>query len=164
MTEIKIRRAAVEDWQAVRDIRLAALQEAPFAFGSTYARERDFDEATWKGRLSNADSPTFIAYDEDGPVGIDGLYSEGDDYHLVAMWVAPAARQQGVAAALTTAAIEWARHRGAPRVTLGVAENNEAARRVYERLGFRLTGNSEPLHSDPSRQTIEMALDLSAAP
>jgi GNAT superfamily N-acetyltransferase len=157
---VTVRQATADDWETVRDVRLAALQEAPYAFGSTYARERDFDEATWRGRLSNPDGPTFLAFDGDNVVGIDGVYTEGGDRILVAMWVAPAARQAGVGAALTNAVCEWARAQGERRLYLGVAEDNEPARRLYERLGFKMTGKSAPLHSDPTRLSLEMALDL----
>jgi hypothetical protein len=88
---VTVRRATVDDWEIVRDVRLAALQEAPYAFGSTYARERDFDEETWRGRLSNPDGPTFLAFDGDTAVGIDGVHTEDGDRILVAMWVAPSA-------------------------------------------------------------------------
>jgi ribosomal protein S18 acetylase RimI-like enzyme len=48
-------------------------------------------------------------------------------------------RRGGVATALIDAAIEWLRARGAPRVVLWSAERNEAAQRLFERLGFRRT-------------------------
>jgi len=157
---VTVRQATSDDWQTVRDIRLAALQEAPYAFGSTYARERDFDEDTWRDRLSNPDGPTFLAFDGDDAVGIDGVSTEGGDRILVAMWVAPHARRAGVGAALTNAVCDWVRKQGDTRVYLGVAEDNDPARRLYERLGFRMTGKSAPLHSDPTRLSLEMALDL----
>jgi len=34
-----------------KDVRLRALQEAPYAFGSTYAREVQFDRAEWLKRV-----------------------------------------------------------------------------------------------------------------
>ena len=43
---------------------------------------------------------------------------------------------------------------------MGVAEDNDPARRLYERLGFRMTGKSAPLHSDPTRLSLEMARDV----
>jgi GNAT superfamily N-acetyltransferase len=157
---VSVRQATVDDWQAVRDIRLAALQEAPYAFGSTYARERDFDEATWRGRLSNPDGPTFLAFEGDEPVGIDGVYTENGDRILVAMWVVPEARGAGIGALLANAVCDWVKAKGESRVYLSVAEGNEPARLLYERLGFVMTGKSAPLHSDPSRLTFEMARDL----
>ena len=93
-------------------------------------------------------------------MGIDGVYVEDGEHHLVAMWVAPDARRSGVGAALTQAVIDWVAARGERRLLLGVAEDNEPARKLYESLGFLLTGNSEPLHSDPSRLTLEMGLEL----
>ena len=158
---IEIRRATEDDWQIVRDIRLSALQQAPFAFGSTYERERNFDEQTWRARLSNPDGPTFLAFEGDAVVGIDGMYTEEDKRILVAMWVAPGARRGGVGKALTRAVIDWVAARGEERLLLGVAEENEPASRLYESLGFRFTGNAEPLRSDPTRKTLEMELRLS---
>jgi ribosomal protein S18 acetylase RimI-like enzyme len=48
-------------------------------------------------------------------------------------------RRLGVATGLMEAAMEWLRSRGAPRVVLWSADRNEAAQRLFERLGFRTT-------------------------
>lgn len=48
-------------------------------------------------------------------------------------------RGGGVATALIEAAVAWLRERGAPRVMLWTAEPNEAAKRLFARLGFRRT-------------------------
>jgi ribosomal protein S18 acetylase RimI-like enzyme len=48
-------------------------------------------------------------------------------------------RRHGVATALIDAALEWLRERGAPRVMLWTAQRNEAAQRLFDRLGFRRT-------------------------
>ena len=57
------------------------------------------------------------------------------------------ARQGGVASALMEAATEWLRAHGAPRVVLMTATANEAAQRLFTRLGFR-------------RTMVEMTLEL----
>ncbi|HEY7024747.1 MAG TPA: GNAT family N-acetyltransferase [Candidatus Limnocylindrales bacterium] len=160
MKKVEIRQQTADDWRVVREVRLAALQDAPFAFGSTYESARRYDEATWRSRLSNSDNPTFLAFDGERAVGMDGVYLHEGEHTLVAMWVAPSARRSGVGAALTRAVLDWATARGARRVLLGVAEDNGPAQRLYERLGFKLTGRSEPLHSDPSRRVLEMAREL----
>ena len=41
---VLIRATTLADWQALRDIRLQGLRDAPDAFGSTYARESAFAE------------------------------------------------------------------------------------------------------------------------
>jgi GNAT superfamily N-acetyltransferase len=61
--------------------------------------------------------------------------------------VADDARKSGVGEALLNAAIEWLRGQKLPRVVLGTAAQNENARRLFERRGFRPT-------------MIEMTLEL----
>lgn len=48
-------------------------------------------------------------------------------------------RRGGVATMLIEAAMTWLKDHGAPRVVLGTAEQNEAAQRLFSRLGFRRT-------------------------
>lgn len=48
-------------------------------------------------------------------------------------------RRAGVATALMEAAIAWLRDRGAPRVVLWTAQQNDGAQRLFDRLGFRRT-------------------------
>ena len=48
-------------------------------------------------------------------------------------------RRAGVATLLMEAAIEWLRERGAPRVMLWTAQQNDGAQRLFDRLGFRRT-------------------------
>lgn len=53
--------------------------------------------------------------------------------------VGESGRRLGVASALVEAAVAWLREQGAPRVMLWTAEPNEAAQRLFARLGFRRT-------------------------
>ena len=48
-------------------------------------------------------------------------------------------RRSGVATLLMEAAIGWLRERGAPRVMLWTAQQNDGAQRLFDRLGFRRT-------------------------
>ncbi|HEX3823258.1 MAG TPA: GNAT family N-acetyltransferase [Mycobacteriales bacterium] len=148
-----IRRLTETDWVLLREVRLASLAESPAAFGSTYARELEFDEAEWRQRA--ASSGWYVAADAEEILGIVAGYhddsSPPDQRHLVAMWVAPEARGSGVAAELVEAVVTWARGDGASEVTLGVADGNERARALYLNCGFAATGARFPLHSDPAR-------------
>ncbi len=53
--------------------------------------------------------------------------------------VAERHQRGGVAARLVDAACEWLRARGAPRVLLWTAVQNEAAQRLFQKVGFRQT-------------------------
>jgi GNAT superfamily N-acetyltransferase len=57
------------------------------------------------------------------------------------------ARRSGVGEALLNAAVDWLREQDMPRVVLGTAAQNDHARRLFERRGFRAT-------------MIEMTLEL----
>jgi len=154
---VMVREVKADEWELVRDVRLAALHEAPYAFGSSYAREALFTEEQWRGRFSSR-SVTFLAELPDGaePVGLAGVYEDDGMADLVSMWVRPTARGLGVGAALVTAAADWAKARDHDTLYLWVTESNEAARRLYERCGFTATGDTQPLPSDLALQEIRM--------
>ena len=59
------------------------------------------------------------------------------------MWVDPAARGRGIAGDLIRAVARWTQERGSTRVVLFVQEANEPAQLLYERAGFRPTGDRE---------------------
>jgi len=150
-----------KDWRVMRDIRLEALREDPAAFGSSYAREAVFTETDWRRRASGHG---FFAYLPDlgaVPVGLVGGIEEGPGVaQLVSMWVSQQARGRQVGTALVTAMADWARDRGLSRLYLWVTDTNRAARTLYERSGFKATGERQPLPSDPARSEIEMMLPL----
>jgi ribosomal protein S18 acetylase RimI-like enzyme len=64
-------------------------------------------------------------------VAVDGRWAG-----LFAVEVAPRARRQGLARAISAAALRWATGNGARHAYLQVAAGNDAARALYERLGF----------------------------
>lgn len=156
---VLVRKVSQDEWAALRDVRLAALGEAPYAFGSTYEREAAFGEEQWRGRLASR-SVTFFAFaGEPGagePAGLAGVYEEAGDADLVSMWVRPAARGLGVGQALVEAAADWAKARDHDALYLWVTESNPSARKLYERCGFTPTGERQPLPSDESLQEIRM--------
>jgi ribosomal protein S18 acetylase RimI-like enzyme len=162
---ISVRRALSDDWQTLRDIRLAALQESPSAFGSTYARESAWPEAKWRDWTAESEKATdqilFLAFDGDQCVGIAGGYdNEGKTARVIAMWVSPAARGRGIGELLVNAVVDWARSIGREVVDLHVTVGNTAAERLYRRLGFIPTGRGEPLPSDASYMLDHMELRL----
>ena len=159
---VVVRTATIEEWQVLRDIRLAALRDAPNAFGSTYAEQAASIEADWRRRISRGG--TFFAYvpEVDGDeAGLVGAFQEKPDtVELVSLWVRPQARGLGVGEALVDAVIKWARARNATSVHLWFTEMNFHARMLYERCGFTPTGERQPLPSKASLREVGMTRPL----
>jgi GNAT superfamily N-acetyltransferase len=158
---VQIREVGADGWQAMRDIRLAALRDAPDAFASTYEREAAFAEADWQRRISGGGN--FLAYAPElgtAPAAIvGGFQAAPGTIELVSLWVRPHARGRGIGQVLIETVIGWARARGSSRVHLWVAENNHHARLLYERCGFSLTAERQPLPSNVELIEIGMVRD-----
>lgn len=152
------------DWRDYRDIRLAALKDAPSAFASTWQEEASLTASQWTERAQRSeDSDTLtivIAADHAGRwVGLAGGYRPGDrgaDAELISMWVAPDCRGHKIGPELVRAVLAWAQSHRADRVGLWVNEANRPAISLYEKAGFRRTGEVDKLPSDPAQQEIRM--------
>src|SRR5436190_1150340 len=133
---VLVRATTTTDWQALREIRLQALLDAPDAFASTHARETAFGEDEWRRRASRDGS--FIAFlPEVCPAGLgSGYLAEPEVVELIGMFVRPQARGRGVGEAVVDAVAGWARQQGASTVHLWVTEANSRARLPYGRRGF----------------------------
>ena len=165
-----VRRIRPDEARSLRAFRLHALAEAPTAFGSTLASETAFADGTWRERAergaSGADSVTFVAEHDGRWVGLaTGLAFDPDvpddpRPELVSMFVAPEARGRALGAALVDAVVDWAKSRRASGLCLWVTATNAAAIGLYERCGFRATGEEKPLAHSPALTLIRMARDF----
>jgi ribosomal protein S18 acetylase RimI-like enzyme len=161
---MKTRQAGATDWETLRQLRLRALADAPDAFASTLEKEAAFPDEVWRQRAKGGPaSANFIARESGVDVGLAAMFTEPDAprrMHLVSMWVDPAYRRRGMARALIGQAVRWATEHQADEVILWVADHNVAARRLYEQLGFRPTGERQPLPSNPARTESLLRLPL----
>jgi ribosomal protein S18 acetylase RimI-like enzyme len=155
--------AGEDDWRAVRDLRLAALLDAPDAFCSTHAEEVGSDEATWRVRASRPGVTTLIAWRGTTPVGMALVtpWDEPGSAGLGGVWVGPAGRGHGVGDALLRRACEVAAETGARRLVLEVGDHNVRAQELYARHGFTPTGRTSTF--PPPRDHVtehQLARDL----
>jgi ribosomal protein S18 acetylase RimI-like enzyme len=138
------------DLTAYRDLRLAALQESPTAFGSSHIEEADLPLTEFAARLRPPDKPDngiFGAFvDDKGLVGILGFAREYrvKRAHIASVWgmyVSPEFRGRGFGAALVDEAIAHARRLGSVRqIVLSVTASNVAAGALYRSRGFERIG------------------------
>jgi ribosomal-protein-alanine N-acetyltransferase len=77
-----------------------------------------------------------------------------DELHINNLAVLPAHRRKGAASALLSRVLREGRARGARRAALEVRESNDAARRLYERFGFRLAGVRRFYYDKPPEHAL----------
>ncbi|MGL5828833.1 MAG: GNAT family N-acetyltransferase [Angustibacter sp.] len=158
MTSATVRTLGGEDWRSFRELRLAALQDAPEAFVDSYADESAYDEAFWRVRLGRA--TRIIAVIDDKPVGIVSIGSTEDPTSgdLYGLWVAPEHRGTGVAMALVQSAARQAQSDGRRKITLWVGTDNGRAVAFFSSVGFRPTDDRRPMAGE--QDVTEICLEL----
>jgi ribosomal protein S18 acetylase RimI-like enzyme len=169
---VEIRRLGSADADVFREIRLRALADAPYAFGSSLAEERGHGPDFWQGRADESAAAhkgaIFAALGEDRPAVAmaGGFFPQLGDEEAVlwGMWVAPEARRGGLGRQLVAQVAGWAHSCGARRLRLCVSETHRSkpAAELYRALGFSEVGEREPLPSDPTITTVTMIKDLAA--
>ncbi|MFN8549122.1 MAG: GNAT family N-acetyltransferase [Candidatus Eisenbacteria bacterium] len=156
-----VRRADESDLDAVRQLRLRALAGAPLDFDDSLEVVRQWDDREWR-RWFDARAIFVLELQGQlhGMVAADPHDRDPRTMFLGAMWLDPEARGRGAAGMLIDALNRWASDQGVERLLLHVVEDNAAARRAYERAGFRLTG-AAPQHSEAAPREVEMEKRLS---
>ena len=156
---MEVRRLRADEAERLRALRLRALADAPWAFGSSYARERRYEADWWAARARQDGDVVYVADAGDALVGMAGGFCPEEGVVMLwGMWVAAEARGHGLGRALVESVIGWARERGAATLRLEVTDTGPAqpAAALYRSLGFEPTGERSPLDSDPSLETILM--------
>ena len=153
-----IRRAGPEDAASLGRLG-AALMRTHYAFDARrFLAPGEGVEAGYAAFLESQahdKQAIVLVADDDGVVGyvyaaIEPLSWKdlrGECGFIHDLLVVEKARGTGVGEALLNRAIDWLRERRMPRVVLGTAAQNDTARRLFERRGFRPT-------------MIEMTLEL----
>jgi ribosomal protein S18 acetylase RimI-like enzyme len=152
---ITIRRILTGEADLFRQIRLKALQEAPYAFSSTYDAAMQRSAESWREQaessVQGSDRATFIAFSGDIPVGITALYrreGQADTGEVLQVWVAPEFRGKRVAWDLMDVVFRWAGENNFRRIIAGVTKENPRALRFYSKYGFSVMDEASPEDSN----------------
>jgi len=155
---ISIRRLRVGEAELYKQLRLASLQEAPYAFSSSYNSAVSRSAQSWReqadGTAHGSDRATFVALSDDLAVGIAALYrhpKESDTGEILQVWVTPEFRGKGVALSLLSSIFEWACRNDFRCIIATITKTNTRARRFYEKCGFSL---NDKLSSDGPNHAV----------
>ncbi len=126
-----------------------------------------WDAAAFAALLGSEGVVALVAGEAEAPTGLVVVRAVADEAEILTLAVLPAARRQGVGAALMRAAREAAAARGARRLFLEVAEDNAAAASLYERLGFVDVGRRRGYYPRPGAAAAAarvLSLDMDTPP
>lgn len=153
----EIRLATVDDWQRLKQVRLAALLDAPKAFGISHEAASRYTDEQWRQRASATGTAFWLAFVEGRAVGMVGAApAEAGRFNLIGLWLEPGARGYGLATRLVSAVKARVVEQGHERVFLDVAPENVQAVRLYQQQGFLFLDEWEALESHPQVKVRRM--------
>lgn len=168
MADIEIRSLGEDEWQLYREVRLAALTDAPEAFVARVEDEAAHGEDFWRARMVRAHR--IVAERGDQLVGVVSLGVHDEDPEsgeVFGLWTAPTARGQHVARDLVAAAARKAAEEGRERLYFWAGSDNPRAVGFASSFGFRPTGKRRPVRvadGAPEGPDDEVAMVLPLAP
>lgn len=139
-----------DEWEKYREIRIAALTQAPTAFGTSVKKIKSFPPKEWQDRLKKAaeekDMWIYFAQIGDEIIGMTGARRDsGEASHHVAMifsvFVKESFRGKGYAKKLLTSILDkLANQPDIIKAKLHVVSTQKEAISLYKRCGFKLVG------------------------
>ena len=103
--QIKIEKASATEVERFKSLRLAALKDAPYAYGAVYEVDKDKPISFWQQALTGSNW-FFISIDgvDIGLIGVEKAAKDrGSDCWISGWWIAHSFRGQGVAALMLSA-------------------------------------------------------------
>ena len=149
------------EWPQLRITRLRALRDSPDAFASEYQREHRWTKEQWLDMFQSA--LWVVARSGGRVVGLARSLREPAQplrRHVESVWVEPRFRRRGITRRLIEGLIERERGAGVNELVIWVLQGNDHARRAYERLGFRPTGERQVLPGGAGRVEERLLLRI----
>lgn len=161
MIEIKI--LMPEQWQLYKNLRCAALADAPYAYSSTLDEALKRSDEDWQQlslQYARDPSVTYFAFEEEVPCGMSACVIDGSEAEMFALWVDPIFRRKGVGGRLVEFARAWSGSRGCRKLKVGVFDDNPAALMFYRSAGFEDVGQIKPELSSRDRTVRLLTMNL----
>lgn len=160
-TDVRVQELTHSEWERLRSLRLASLDDSPHAFGGDHAAESAMTAEAWIDRMANVRYFAAVVQNVDSAImsveQFDGDF--GAKIWLGGCWVAPQVRGTGVMKAFINFIDSVATERGWERQGLGVWHDNHLAIAAYERLGFKIMGDMQESTRKPGLYYQRMIRD-----
>ena len=161
--QIKLAQAGANEAERLRNLRLAALKDAPYAYGAQYEVDQEKPISFWQQTLS--DSNWFFTSSDGVDIGLIGVEKatadRGSDCWIFGWWIEQSFRGQGVAALMLSEIDKFCIEHKWFKQGLGVWPENKRAIAAYLKLGFIEGGKPIPSRSKPGQLYLPMYRNLS---
>jgi ribosomal-protein-alanine N-acetyltransferase len=127
---MKVRKITLDDLPAVLELENLLFTDDAWS------------EETYRSELADRDGTRhYVLAEEDGVItGWAGLAAAGSQGDVLTIGVRPELQGRGLGSTLLAELLDEAADRGCGEVFLDVRADNDRARRLYERMGFRAIG------------------------
>lgn len=98
-----------------------------------------------------------VAVEGETVCGYCGIYLAADEGEITNVAVAPEYRRRGIAERLVTELLAQTADRGISQYILEVRKSNEAAKRLYAKLGFTACGVRKGFYRNPAEDAVVMS-------
>jgi ribosomal-protein-alanine N-acetyltransferase len=125
--------------------------------------EREANSAPWSERsflneCTNPNAVFLVALLDGVLVAYGGVWLLVDEAHVTTVAVRDSARRQGIARRLVVELLKASKEHGMTCATLEVRAGNEAARGLYESLGFQIAARRKGYYPDNTEDALVMWL------
>lgn len=156
--QVLIQPAANSEAQRLRSLRLAALKDAPYAYGAKYEVDKDKPISVWQESLEI--SNWFFASINEEDIGLIGIEKAGidrlSDCWIFGWWIAEQYRGKGIVKLMLDEIDKFCIENNWLHQGLGVWPENQRAVAAYQKLGFLSGGNLIPSRSIPDQMYLPM--------
>ena len=160
--QVLIQPAAKSEAQRLRSLRLAALKDAPYAYGAKYEVDKDKPISVWQESLEI--SNWFFASIDGEDIGLVGVEKAGtdriSDCWIFGWWIAEQYRGQGVVKLMLEEIDKFCLENNWLHQGLGVWPENQRAVAAYIKLGFASGEELIPSRSIPDQMYQPMYRQL----
>jgi len=160
--QVLIQPAAKSEAQRLRSLRLAALKDAPYAYGAKYEVDKDKPISVWQESLEI--SNWFFASIDGEDIGLVGVEKAGtdriSDCWIFGWWIAEQYRGKGIVKLMLDEIDKFCLENNWLHQGLGVWPENQRAVAAYIKLGFVSGKELIPSRSIPDQMYQPMYRQL----
>lgn len=121
---------------------------------SSFSNPWTADALRWELEHSPVSRLYVLKDDEGRALAFCACWQLVDELHVNSLAVAPDRRREGLGSELMRAVLAKAGEEGAKRATLEVRRSNDAARALYERLGFQVEAIRPDYYTNPREDAL----------